>query len=120
MDRRVDRLIAMMKDSLNQRLSEKIMARSVNLSPARLRQLFKKETGRSPVQYLRCLRTKTAAFLLQTSFLSIKEVAFHTGSGDVSHFVRDFKKQYGVTPTEFRARGNRLPQSSAHERKISE
>ncbi len=78
------------------------MAKSVNLSPSRLRQLFKTETGMSPIQYLKHLRAKRAAYLLQSSFLTIKEVAFQTGSGDVSHFVRDFKKHYGLTPSEFR------------------
>jgi AraC-like DNA-binding protein len=41
--------------------------------------------------------------LLQTTFLSIKEVAFLSGARDVSHFARNFKKQYGLTPTEYRA-----------------
>ncbi len=83
------------------------MARGVNLSAARLRELFKQETGLSPIQYLRRLRAERAAYLLQTSFLSVKEVAFHTGSGDVSHFVRNFKKEYGVTPRKFRLRAQR-------------
>ena|SRR5258708_27834723 len=102
MDRRVKRLIGMMKNSFAQKISEQVMAKSVNLSPSRLRQLFKTETGMSPIQYLKHLRAKRAAYLLQSSFLTIKEVAFQTGSGDVSHFVRDFKKHYGLTPSEFR------------------
>lgn len=120
MDHRVERLVAMIEDSLGQRLSGQVMAKSVNLSPARLRQLFKKETGLSLIQFVRCLRTKRAAYLLQTSFLTIKEVAFHTGSGDISHFVRDFKKQYGITPTEFRARTRRSPRSSLGTGNVSE
>ncbi len=55
------------------------------------------------------LRVERAASLLGTSFLTIKEIAFQTGSGDISHFVRDFKKYYGVTPGEFRLRGKRSP-----------
>src|SRR5260370_14230759 len=100
MDRRIERLIAMIKDSLGQKLSEQTLATSVNLSPPRLRQLFKKETGLSPIQYVRYLRAKRTAYLLQTSFLTIKEVAFRTGSCDVSPFVRAFKKQHGLTPSE--------------------
>jgi AraC-like DNA-binding protein len=47
---------------------------------------------------------KKAAELLLTSFLTVKEISFASGTKDGSHFVRDFKKMYGLTPTEFRAR----------------
>jgi len=119
MDRRVRRVIALMKHSLALKLSGHALAKSVNLSAARLRQLFKQETSISPIRYLRRLRTKRAAYLLRTSFMSVKEVAFQTGSGDVSHFVRDFKKHYGVTPTEFRVRIKASGASSACSKTIS-
>ena len=45
--------------------------------------------------------------LLQNTFLSVKEVAFSIGVRDVSHFVRDFKKLCGQTPSEFRAKATR-------------
>lgn len=101
-DLRVKTVISMMERSFAGDISLGTLANSVSLSPARLRQLFKRDTGLSPIKYVRRLRAKKAAYLLQTSFLSIKEIAFQSGSGDVSHFVRDFKKQYGVTPSEFR------------------
>lgn len=106
MDCRVKRVITLMQDSLASKLSEQSIARSVNLSASRLRQLFKHDTGLSPIQYMRCLRAKGAAFLLETSFLTIKEVAFQIGAGDVSHFVRDFKKRYGLTPSAYREQAN--------------
>src|ERR1700737_3451114 len=99
MDRRVKRLIDIIESSLTDRLSEQTMSRMVNLSSARLRQLFNKEIGLSPMRYVKHCRMKTAARLLETSFLSIKEVKFRSGIGDASHFVRDFKRQYGLTPT---------------------
>ena len=46
--------------------------------------------------------------LLRRTFLSIKEVTFRSGMRDISHFVREFKKHYGVTPTEFRARSQKV------------
>ena len=106
-DARVKAVIRMMEQSLAGDISLRTLAKNVNLSPPRLRQLFKKDTGVSPIQYVRRLRARKAAYLLQTSFLSIKEVAFQSGSGDVSHFVRDFKKHYGLTPSEFRVRAER-------------
>ena len=45
---------------------------------------------------------KEAAVLLSTTFLSVKEIMARVGFSDESHFVRDFKKIYGMTPTEYR------------------
>jgi transcriptional regulator GlxA family with amidase domain len=107
MDARVKATIRMMHRLASDKLSIDLLSRSVNLSPARLRQLFDKETGRSPIQYLKQLRMKRAAALLRSSFLSVKEVVFASGARDVSNFVRDFKKQYGLTPSKFRAHRSR-------------
>jgi AraC-like DNA-binding protein len=43
-----------------------------------------------------------AKVLLETTFLSVKEVAAKSGFNDLSHFVRDFKKMNGLTPTDHR------------------
>jgi transcriptional regulator GlxA family with amidase domain len=104
MDARVKTVISMMERSLGDCISLRALANSVNLSPSRLRQLFTKETGQSPLQYLRDVRMRTAERLLTTTFLSIKEVAFVIGSRHVSSFVHSFKRRHGVTPGEFRAR----------------
>jgi AraC-like DNA-binding protein len=85
-------------------LSLPSLCRIVNLSPSRLRYLFKRETGHSPIQYVKAHRMKCAERLLRTTFLSVKQVAFLSGGKDVSYFVREFKKQYGVSPSDFRER----------------
>jgi AraC-like DNA-binding protein len=84
----------------------KEISQSVNLTQARLRQLFKTATGRSPMQYLRHLRMEHAKQLLQTTHLRIKEITFLIGEKDVSHFVRYFRKHTGLTPSEFRAQSH--------------
>ena len=48
MDRRVKRILETMNERLPERASGQTFSKSVNLSPARLRQLFKKETGFFP------------------------------------------------------------------------
>jgi len=100
-DARVAKVISIMKQSMGDRVSIRGLSSSVNISHARLGQIFKKETGQSPFQYLKNLRIRRAKRLLRNTFLSIKEVAHLSGLTDVSHFVRAFKKRHGVTPTEF-------------------
>jgi transcriptional regulator GlxA family with amidase domain len=104
MDARVRHVIDAMRCSICDQHSVRSLSQSVNVSPSRLRQLFVKETGWSPTQYLKKLRLERAEQLLHTTFFSVKEITFLSGARDLSHFVRDFKKYYGLTPSEFRAR----------------
>ena len=80
------------------------MAEEINLSVPHFLRLFKTETGKSPITFLRNARLKKAEKLLKTSFLQIQEIGFKIGMSTDSHFTRDFKKKYGVTPTEYRKR----------------
>jgi AraC-like DNA-binding protein len=102
MDQRVLTVIALMKDDPRRALPLSRLAQSVNLSPTRLWYLFKTETGSPPGRYLKTLRMQDATMLLVDTFLSVKEIIARVGFTDESHFVRDFKRIYGVTPTEYR------------------
>lgn len=98
MDHRVKRIVSLIDDSFAQQFSETDLARAVNLSPWRLCHLFKCETGVAPLQYLKSLRMAKAKHLLETTFLSVKQIMTMVGIRDESHFVRDFQRTYGLSP----------------------
>ena len=104
MDRRVQIVIALMEERLHRALSLELMAQSVNLSPSRFRSLFKAETGSSPMQYLKALRMRRARELTEMTLLSMKQIMWEIGVRDKRHFAEDFKKAYGLTPSQYRAR----------------
>lgn len=116
MDPRVRAIIDLMNTHSSRKLSVQEMSETVQLSPSRLRHLFKHETGTSLMRHLRNLRMERAKELLETTFLSVKEVAARGGIASVSHFVRDFEKTYGYGPTEHRRRvSTDSPRNSANE-----
>jgi transcriptional regulator GlxA family with amidase domain len=102
MDRRVGEAIALMRENLHRELSLSEIAQSVNLSSWRLCHLFKAETGTSPTHYLKWLRMQRAKELLETTFLNVREIRNNVGIRDTSHFVRNFKGLYGLSPTQYR------------------
>ncbi|HEX8131389.1 MAG TPA: helix-turn-helix domain-containing protein [Pyrinomonadaceae bacterium] len=104
MDQRVQSVVALMEKHLHRDLSLGVMAQFVNLSPSRFRHLFKAETGLSPAQYLKSLRMRRAKELTETTFLRMKQIMNKIGVKDKRHFAQDFRKAYGLTPAQNRAR----------------
>jgi AraC-like DNA-binding protein len=111
MDKRVEKIIEMMRDDVRGELSLTEFAQSVNLSVWRLCHIFKSDVGMPPIKYLRLLRMERAKGLLESSFLSVKEIAFQVGLNDESHFVRDFKSTYGHSPAIYRSQFKRNGES---------
>ena len=102
MDRRVQLVIQMIEDDIRRDFTLAEMARAVNLSPSHFYHLFKSETGMPPTRYVKLLRMRKAKELLETTFMSVKEIVTLIGAHDGSHFVRDFKRHYNLTPTQYR------------------
>jgi signal transduction histidine kinase/ligand-binding sensor domain-containing protein/DNA-binding response OmpR family regulator len=69
------------------------------------RQLFNKLkalTDLSPGDFIRTIKLKRAAQLIAQSGLNIIEIANETGYKNADHFRTAFKKQFGVTPSEYK------------------
>jgi transcriptional regulator GlxA family with amidase domain len=113
MDQRVCAVITLMNANLNQKLTLREMAMAVGLSTSHLRRLFKAQTGKPLAAYLKDLRLQHSRDLLETTFLSVKQIAARVGQS-ANHFVTDFKKLYGVTPARFAARYRQTDKSSQH------
>ena len=77
-------------------------AEHIGLSPNHLSAVFKEETGRSFTKYLTDHRIKTAKNLLVTSKKRSSEIAELVGYPDPHYFSSVFKKQTGMTPSQYR------------------
>lgn len=78
------------------------IAQAQFLSTAHFIRIFKKETGRTPHQYLTERRLLFAAQLLEFGGRPIVEVAARSGFSSASHFISSFRRYYGCTPLQFR------------------
>lgn len=77
------------------------VANAFNMSPANFNAQFKKLTDKTPNEFLTLAKLEKAKSLLGT--LSVTETAFELGYENISHFIRLFKGQYGMTPKRYQA-----------------
>jgi len=83
-------------------ISINTLANIEGICVSRYRDIFSKQIGISPKQYITHQRITSACTLLSTSKASIEEVANKCGYPDIRYFYRVFKSIIGVTPNEFR------------------
>ena len=94
--------IVYINDHLAQELSLDDLAAQASLSPFYFSRLFKKETGFSPHQYILAARINNAKFLLHSTNDSVKSICFTVGFTSESSFCTAFKKETGLTPSDYR------------------
>ena len=103
MDPRIARVVTSLEQDLSQRMTLPSMASSVNLSPSRFALLFQQELGLPPGRFVRARRLERARVLLETTTLSVREIMTSVAMTDPGRFARDFRKQFGMRPLEWRA-----------------
>ena len=90
------------EDHYDKDISLDDVSRVVNISPYYFSKVFKEESGLNFIEYLTNIRIDKAKELLENSNLSIKEICVSCGYTDPNYFSRSFKKNVGVTPTEYK------------------
>ncbi len=98
-----------MDSHVHERIDLDAAAGATGLSPFHFLRLFSSVIGVTPHQYLVRSRLRLAARLLTYEDHSVTDIALDVGFGDLSNFVRTFRRAAGVSPTRFRraARGDR-------------
>jgi transcriptional regulator GlxA family with amidase domain len=104
MDPRIGRVIALMEDRLDERLSLGELAAAVRLSPSHMARLFAGQVGVPPARYLHQLRLARARILIERTSLDLAQIMACVGLRDPSHFSRDFRREHGVSPSQLRER----------------
>jgi len=107
-----------MKSHYADNLSLNGAAAIAGMSPSYLSSTFKRETGQSFVEFLTAIRMDKAAELLCRTDLPSYLIAERVGYDNINYFGRAFKKEKGVSPSQYRTA--RAEQNSEQRSKISE
>ena len=84
-------------------LDVKTLAAAAKLSPAHFSREFTRAFGEPPHRYLLNRRLERAAALLRTTDRSVTDICFTVGLRSVGSFTTSFRREFGMTPTEYRA-----------------
>ncbi|WP_028469652.1 AraC family transcriptional regulator [Neptunomonas japonica] len=101
-DHRIAAAISYLDHRFNETISAATLAAVANLSQRQLNELFRRQLGMTPQQYLIEKRMQQAWQLLETTALSIQQVADSVGYSNLSAFSDRFKKHFGHSPSHFR------------------
>ena len=94
--------ICFMRDHIFEKLSTAEVARRIGYSPSHFNHLFKTYTRTTPHSYFQSLRLSEARKLLVKTSLGISEIAERLSFCNAGKLSRLFKREYGVTPGQFR------------------
>jgi len=85
-------------------LSNAELARMAGRSVRAFERMFRRQMQATPQQFLRRLRLRLACRELTTTRRSLTAIAVHHGFCDQSHFVHEFRREFGIPPGEYRKR----------------
>jgi ligand-binding sensor domain-containing protein/signal transduction histidine kinase/DNA-binding response OmpR family regulator len=77
------------------------LSREMGMSRTLLYKKILALTGKTPLEFIRLLRLKRAALLLQKSQLNVSEITYRVGFKDPKYFRKQFLKEYGVLPSQY-------------------
>ncbi|MDR2775000.1 MAG: response regulator [Tannerella sp.] len=93
------------KNISNPDYSNDDLSRDLGISRSCLYPKFQTIAGQTPNHFIRSIRLKRAAQLLQASRHTVSEISWKVGINDIKYFNKYFKEAFGVTPTQYR-KGN--------------
>ncbi len=99
---RLHQMISFIRRHYSEPITLGDIAGAANISQSEAARCFKKNLDVTPFNYLILYRLEAAKVMLQSSEMSITEIAMQCGFDSVSYFDRVFRKYYWLTPKEFR------------------
>jgi len=98
----IEQAKAFIRNNYSKDISLDEVSRQANISPYYFSKIFKEETGENFIEYLTNIRIDKAKELLINTEYSMKEICTMCGYADPNYFSRSFKKNVGLSPTEYK------------------
>lgn len=80
------------------------LSRELGMSRVHLYKKLSSLTGKTPIEFIRVIRLKRAAQLLEESQMTVSEIAYEVGFNNPKYFRKYFKEEFGVLPSQYGSR----------------
>ncbi|QHT71654.1 response regulator [Rhodocytophaga rosea] len=87
-----------------------VLEEQLNMSHTQLYRKLKALTDQPPVELVRDFRLRKAAILIASKQETVSQVAYKVGFSNLSYFTKSFRKLYGVPPSEYGVKDDKLGQ----------
>lgn len=101
------RMVAYIEENFASEMTLDEIAQSANVSRSTCCRLFRKYVHTSPIEFLNSYRLQVACGQLESTNLSITEIASNCGFNHVSYFSQLFVESFGDTPRAYRKKHDR-------------
>lgn len=105
---RIQLLLSYIHQNYSEDISLANIAKAANISIAECGRCFSKIVHTTPYNYLIEYRIKRSKELLDTTNLTVTEIATRVGFNHVNHFIQSFKRIQGITPNDYRKVSERI------------
>jgi len=89
------------KNISNPDFSVEELSRDLGMSRVNLYKKLLSITGKTPIEFIRVIRLKRAALLLEKSQQSVSEIAYQVGFNNPKYFSKYFKEEFSMLPSEY-------------------
>lgn len=98
----IENALYYLNNNLTKNISVEELSEKCFLSIRRFRDVFKKEVGMSPKEYIKKKRLEEVAYMLLTTNNTLESIATDLNYSSSYYMISEFKKHYGITPKNFR------------------
>lgn len=98
----MEQIVQFLHTHYRQKVKVEDVTRAFHTNKTSLNLLFKQSVGLTMMSYLNSIRMQMAASMLRNTTLPSSEIMFMVGIQDSAHFIRNFRKFTGYSPSEYR------------------
>lgn len=98
----VKKVLSFIHNNYSRKISTEDLSSQVSMNPQYFCRYFKKLIGKTPTEYINDIRISKATELLVNSDMKIIDIAISCGYDNISYFIKRFKKEKHMSPSEYR------------------